>query len=103
MAVVRKGYTEINFLLPMSKKWRKSLKEGFGALLTDLSKVFDCLHQEFLIAKHYAYRVKAALLTLKQRAKLDKTYSWWSKIIFRVSYCCILGPLLFNIFLSNIF
>ena len=33
----------MNALLPMIEKWRKSLDEGgaFGALITDLSKVFD--------------------------------------------------------------
>ena len=44
----RKGYSVINTLLPMIEKWRKSLDAGgaFGALLTDLSKAFDCLPHE---------------------------------------------------------
>ena len=47
----RKGYSVINALLSISEKWRKSIDESdaFGALLSDLSKVFDCLPHEPLM------------------------------------------------------
>ena len=53
----QKGYSVINALLPMIEKLRKSLDDGgaFGALLTDLSKAFDCLPHKPLIAKIHAY------------------------------------------------
>ena len=37
----------------MIEKWRKSLDEGgvFEALITGLSKAFNCLRHELLIAK----------------------------------------------------
>ena len=41
----------------MIEKWKESVDNGgaFGALMTNLSKNFDCLHHELLIANLYAY------------------------------------------------
>ena len=109
----RKGYSVINSLLPITEKWRKSLDAGqaFGALLTDLSKAFECLPHELLIAKLNAYGVDIPSLKLlysylnkrKQRVKLNGTYSSWSEILFGVSQGSILRPLLFNIFPCDLF
>ena len=109
----RKGYSVINVLLPMIGKWRKSLDAGgaFGALLTDLSKAFDCLPHELLIAKLYAYGVDipsrkllhSYLTKPKQTVQLNDLYSPWSEIFFGVPQGSILGPLLFNIFLCDLF
>ena len=40
----------------MVEKWRKTLVEGgeTGAVLTDLSKAFDCTDHNLLIANFYA-------------------------------------------------
>ena len=41
----------------MLEKWENAIGKGkcFGALLTDLSKIFNCISQELLIAKLHAY------------------------------------------------
>ena len=41
----------------MIEKWKESVDNGgaFGALMTVLSKAFDCLHHELLTANLEAY------------------------------------------------
>ena len=50
--VFRRGYNAQHCLITLIEKWNKSVDNGrsFGALFTDLSKAFDCLSHELLIA-----------------------------------------------------
>ena len=81
----RKGF------IAMIEKCRESLDQGraYGALLTDLSKAFDCLPYELIIAKLYAYRVdmpslksiNSYLSRRRQRNKINDDYSSWSESV----------------------
>ena len=85
----RKGYNAQHCLITLIEKWKKSVNNGgsFGALMTDLSKAFDCLSHELLIAKLNAYGFDNKSLKLiynylsnhKQRVKINESFSSWEE------------------------
>ena len=109
----RKGHSTQQCLLAMLEKWQRTVDIGkaFGALLTDLSKAFDCLDHELLIAKLNAYGFSLPALRLihdylshrKQKTRVNDSYSEWLAVMFGLRQGSILGPLLFNIFLVDLF
>ena len=97
----------------MLEKWKSSVDKGSpcGPRLTDLSKVFDCLLHEILIAKLHAYGfslnalklVHSYLTNRKQRTKLNTRYSSWEEILVGVPEGSTLAPLLCVTFLCDFF
>ena len=67
----RKGFSVANCLLPIIEKWRESVDQGgaYGSLLTELSKAFDCLPHDLLIAKLHAYGLDIKSLKLITKSK----------------------------------
>ena len=78
--------------------------------LTDLSKAFDCLLNDLLIAKLAAYGfdydslvfIQSYLSEKQQRTKVNNAYSTYSDILYGVQGS-ILSPLLFNSCISEMF
>ena len=109
----RKGYSTQHCLLVLIEKFKEAIDTGnkFGALLTDLSKAFDCLDHSLLVAKLHWYGLSPLSLKLifsyfsnrTHRTKIKECFNNRLKIEYGVPQGSSLGRLLFNINLIDMF
>ena len=112
----KENYRPVSILPNLSKVFKLYMHDQLKdyvdkILLTDLSKVFDCLPQDLVIAKLQVYGIKKGSLNLlfshlktrEQRVRLNNSYSECIKILFSVPQDSILDPWLCYIFMRSLF
>ena len=77
----------------------------------DLSKTFDTIHHKLLIEKLAAYEfdenalqtVHSYILERWLRTKVNPSFSLWRELLCGVTQGSVLGPILSNIYLNDLF
>ena len=113
LAAYRTSHSTQHLLIRMAKEWKESLDNNLivGAVLTDLSKAFDCISYDLLIAKLSAYGlnsdslcyIHSYLKDCKQCVQINNKQSESDTIVSGVPQGPIFGPTLYNIFFNDFF
>ena len=109
----RKAHSMQHALSRLLQKWQKELDLAgiVGTILMDLSKAYDCLPHDLVIVKLEAYGLDTNSLRFlfdylscrKQITKMVSAHSNWSEVFREIPQGSILGSLLFDIFINDIF
>ena len=101
------------FFIRLIEEWRKNLDNNYfiGAVLMNLSKAFDCIPHDLVIAKLAAYKfdknmiccIYSYLNSRKQYVSVNNIKSTFEEIISGAPQGSIVGPILFKMFLNDFF
>ena len=109
----RKSHGTQHSLIVMLEKWKKALdkEENMSAIFMDLSKAFDTINHALLLAKLKTYGFSKQALSFmcsylknkRQRVQTNNKFCSLNKVIAGVRQGSIDGPLLFNLFINDLF
>ena len=108
----RKSHGTQHLLVTMLEKWKKAVDKGeyVSAVFMDLSRAFDTINHDLLLAKLKAYGFSLNAVKLmcsylknrKQQVQINNKFSSKNIVIPRVPQGSIDGPLLFNLFINDL-
>ena len=109
----RKFHSCETALLKLTEDWRAMFDKGKVVVVVsmDLSKAFDIIDHDLLLAKLKAYGVGETSFVLfkdylsgrQQTVKIGDTFSNWKGVVRWVTQGSVLGPLFFYIFINDLF